>query len=729
MKKRILQLSNYYPPEIGGIEKTAQDISDSVKRDYDVRVLCFTHDKKSRTDTVDGVKVIRCGTVVKVASQQLAVRMVSEVKKQLREYDPDIVIVHVPNPFLEWILLRYIKKSYKLIVYWHSDIVKQKLGNVLLSGLTDRLLKRAGVIVATSPNYIEGSVFLRKYRKKCVVIPSCIDADRLQLSDRAKRLSEEIRQNNRDKHVCVCVGRQVPYKGFEYAIEAVKQLDDSFVLYMLGRSGESTKKLKEAASGSSRIVFLGEVDDDTLHAYLDACDIFCFPSVTKNEAFGLALAEGMLYGKPAVTFTIPGSGVNFVSINGETGIEVENSDVNAYARALRLLADNRELREKYGEAARERVTKLFLKERFGKKIVSLVRKVDVMQTDTAGARYAIDGIFLCKNVTGIQRYAIEITKELDKIVEPGLVELVVPVRCNESLPLKNIRTVRYGNKSNRIWEQIDLPVYLRKKNVQGIFFENTVPLLYRKGIVTVHDIILKTRPEMFRSTLKGRMTVLWRKFMYAAIMRSGMKIVTVSEFSKKEILKNYRIDPGRVTVIYSAWQHIALVEADDSVFEDKRIRPGEYNFAMASMMPNKNFTWIARAAQNNPDEVFVIAGGGKIKDVIDANCKTLSNLIYLGYVSDGVAKALMSKCKRFLFPTFYEGFGLPPLEALACGAGEIVLSDIECLREIYGDSAVYVDPGDYGVKLEMLKPQVKRDNEVLNKYEWGSSAKRLRALL
>ena len=376
MKKRILQLSNYYPPEIGGIEKTAQDISDSVKRDYDVRVLCFTHDKKSRTDIVDGVRVIRCGTVVKVASQQLASRMVSEVKKQLREYDPDIVIVHVPNPFLEWILLRYIKKSCKLIVYWHSDIVKQKLGNVLLSGLTDRLLKRAGVIVATSPNYIEGSVFLRKYRKKCVVIPSCIDADRLQLSDRAKQLSEEIRQNNRDKHVCVCVGRQVPYKGFEYAIEAVKQLDDSFVLYMLGRSGESTKKLKEAASGSSRIVFLGEVDDDTLHAYLDACDIFCFPSVTKNEAFGLALAEGMLYGKPAVTFTIPGSGVNYVSINGETGIEVENSDAKAYALALKKLADDKELREKYGTAARERVRKLFLKERFGKRIAELIGRVE-----------------------------------------------------------------------------------------------------------------------------------------------------------------------------------------------------------------------------------------------------------------------------------------------------------------------------------------------------------------
>lgn len=372
MRKRVLQLSNYYYPEIGGIEKIAQAISDSIKKDFDVRVLCFTHEKKSRTDVIDGVKVIRCGTQVKVSSQQLAIKMIAEVKKQFEEFGPDIVIIHTPNPFLEWITLNHIKKSCKLIVYWHSDIVKQKIGDILLSGLTERLLNRARVIVATSPNYIEGSKFLKKFCRKCIVIPNCIDQEQLVLTDRAIEISEKIKKENNGKHICVCVGRQVPYKGFEYAVKAFKKLDDDYILFLLGREGESTKHIKELAKDSSNIVLLGEVDNDTLHAYLNACEIFCFPSITKNEAFGIALAEGMYYGKPAVTFTIPGSGVNYVSINGKTGIEVENSNSAAYANAITHLAHDDVLSEKYGQAAAKRVNELFLFKHFKKRIIKLL---------------------------------------------------------------------------------------------------------------------------------------------------------------------------------------------------------------------------------------------------------------------------------------------------------------------------------------------------------------------
>lgn len=374
-KKRILQLSNYYPPEIGGIEKIAQAISDSVREEFDVRVLCFTHEKDSRTDMIDGVKVIRLGTQLKLASQQLSYYMIKAIKSQIISYNPDIIILHAPNPFLEWILLKYIKPGCKLIVYWHSDIVKQKIGDVLLSGLTDKLLKRARVIVATSPNYIDGSRFLKKYRRKCVVIPNCIDPEQLQLSECALEISKEIKYENVGKCICVCVGRQVPYKGFEYAVKAFRQLDDSFVLYILGREGESTKRIKELATGSKNIVILGEVDNDTLHAYLNACDIFCFPSITKNEAFGIALAEGMYFNKPTVTFTIPGSGVNYVSVNEKTGIEVANGNVKSYAEAIRKLSENNALRDHYGNAAGERVRRLFLQKEFKRRVLKLLYRV------------------------------------------------------------------------------------------------------------------------------------------------------------------------------------------------------------------------------------------------------------------------------------------------------------------------------------------------------------------
>lgn len=344
-------------------------------------------------------------------------------------------------------------------------------------------------------------------------------------------------------------------------------------------------------------------------------------------------------------------------------------------------------------------------------------------------KYAIDGVFLCKKITGIQRYAIEITKELDKLLEPGVVEIVVPEKCTNDLGLKNICAVRYGNHSERLWEQIDFPQYLRERKLQGIFFENTIPVFYRKGIVVVHDVSLRANPDLFGKSIKGILKILWRRFMYSIIMRSQMKIVTVSNFSKKEIIKYYHVKAERITVIYNAWQHMQSIQPDKSVFDNTKIVPGKYFFALATLAPNKNFTWIAKTAKNNLDEVFVIAGGGEIKDVIEGKYQRLNNLVYLGYVSDEQAKALMGGCKAFLFPSFYEGFGIPPLEALASGCARLILSDTECLREIYGDQAMYVDPFDYNTNLDDMRELPVETSVVLKRYSWEKSAQELIGLL
>lgn len=364
MAKKILQISNYYHPDIGGIEKIAQAISESLFDSFDIRVLCFSHNNESKNEIVDHVKVIRCGTNIKIASQQISARMISEIKEQITSFSPDYVIIHTPNPFTEFFLLHHIPPKCRLIVYWHSDIIKQRFGNIFFTLLTERLLMRADLVIATSPNYIEGSHFLSKYRNKCVVIPNCIEYKSLELTPNATRVLKEIKEKYHDKHICICVGRQVPYKGFKYAIQAINMLNDSFILFIIGRKGESTKELVKLAQKSKRIVFLGEIDNDTMHAYMAACEIFCFPSITKNEAFGIALAEGMFYNKPAVTFTIPGSGVNYVCVGEKTGIEVANKNVHDYAKALQYLADHKDIREKYGQAAGKHIRDMFMPDQF-----------------------------------------------------------------------------------------------------------------------------------------------------------------------------------------------------------------------------------------------------------------------------------------------------------------------------------------------------------------------------
>ena len=265
-----------------------------------------------------------------------------------------------------------------MVIYWHLDIVKQKILGKFFYGQNKRLVSRANLLIATSPNYVDGSRYLSSVREKCKVVPNCINVERLSLSKNDIKNADEIKEKYRNKIICLAVGRHTAYKGFEYLIEASKYLDSRFEIFIAGK-GELTDELKKAAGEDQKIHFMGLVPDNELRAYLAAMDIFCFPSITKNEAFGLALAEGMFFGKPAVTFTIPGSGVNYVNLNQVTGIEVGNRDAKAYAEALKKLADNPELRKQYGESGKKRVEENFLdttfRENIKKTIVSLEREV------------------------------------------------------------------------------------------------------------------------------------------------------------------------------------------------------------------------------------------------------------------------------------------------------------------------------------------------------------------
>ena len=373
---KLLQISNYYPPHIGGIEQVACDVATGLKGEVEQRVLCFHHEKGDVFETVDGVPIIRAGTFAKVASQSLSLSFGKLLKKTFREFQPDVVIFHCPNPFEAYYLKKQLKKypACKLVVWWHLDITKQKVLGKFFTRQSRWLLYRAVKVVATSPNYIEGSAQLKSVREKCVVIPCCANEARISVDDEIRTRAEELRREYAGKTLLFAVGRHVPYKGMEYLVRASRLLDDKYAV-CIGGSGPLTPELKQLAEGDAKVRFLGRVSDLDLKAYLCACDIFCFPSVTKNEAFGIALAEAMSFAKPAVTFTIEGSGVNYVSLDKVTGIECPNGDVEAYAAAIRTLAEDEELRRRYGIAARERVQALFTQEKFAEHVHRLLAEI------------------------------------------------------------------------------------------------------------------------------------------------------------------------------------------------------------------------------------------------------------------------------------------------------------------------------------------------------------------
>ena len=469
-KVRVLHISKYYHPFVGGTELVARQCVRALQGSvFEQAVICFDHKgmkgasagekSEDSVDLVDGVRVVRCACEAKIASQSLSFSYRRRLQAVFDQFRPDIVVLHYPNPFAAHYLLSFLKPEQKLVIFWHLDIVKQKHLGKFFNAQNERLLERADRLIAASPNYVEGSPWLRKYREKCVIIPDCIDDENEDVRgktaasagvitagespvgktgsvgvqdtehtvngtkpDETAQIEFFLRKRFAGKILCLAVGRHVEYKGFRYLIEAAKYLDERFVIIIAGagplteelkRQAENLPELKSEASGRKtrtsepqdqkkagadeeikpdsskksadsgypQIIFAGLVPDGELRAYLHACDIFCFPSITKNEAFGIALAEAMYCGKPAVTFTIEGSGVNFVSLGGVTGIECPNRDSRAYAEALLLLADRPDLRNQYGEAARKRVEEHFLYRQFAGNIRQLFRVLVSKKTD------------------------------------------------------------------------------------------------------------------------------------------------------------------------------------------------------------------------------------------------------------------------------------------------------------------------------------------------------------
>ncbi len=370
---KILHISKYYYPFIGGVEQVARDCVHAMRgEDVSQRVLCFNHEKGNDTGEVDGVPVVRAGCFAKVSSQSLSFSYKKLLKKEFKEFAPDIVVFHYPNPFAAHYLLKCLKKNpaCKLVLYWHLDITKQKILKRLFGGQNRRLLARAAKIVATSPNYIDGSPYLSENRGKCVVIPNCAARERVECGEEALTRARELREIFGGRTLLFALGRHVPYKGMEYLVKASKFLPNGYAV-CIGGEGPLTESLKRLAEDDPKITFLGSVDEEERKAYLSACDIFCFPSVTKNEAFGVALAEAMMFGKPCVTFTIGGSGVNYVSVKGVTGEEAENGNAEAFAEAIEKIASDGELSTRYALAAKERAERLFSEEAYKENIHAL----------------------------------------------------------------------------------------------------------------------------------------------------------------------------------------------------------------------------------------------------------------------------------------------------------------------------------------------------------------------
>ena len=304
-------------------------------------------------------------------------------------------------------------------------------------------------------------------------------------------------------------------------------------------------------------------------------------------------------------------------------------------------------------------------------------------------RIYINGRFLTQRITGVQRYALEMTRALDSLIsdDKNLQKheyiVIAPKKVLYSIKLNNIQVVQKGVLKGHLWEQLELPIYSQDGFLMN--FCNCAPLLKRNQTVTIHDAAVSAMPHTFSLAFRT-----WYKLMFMWLGRSLKHIFTVSEFSKKELNKYYGIPLSKISVTYNGIDHIKSLKADEGIIARESLKDKKYVLAVSSMSPSKNFPLVLDVARLMADVEFIIAGGSNAKVFKSAGLDVPQNARLIGYVSDEELMALYRHASVFVYPSLYEGFGIPPLEAMMCGCPAIV-SDIEVFHEVYGDSVEYCD--------------------------------------
>ncbi|AJY73975.1 glycosyltransferase family 4 protein [Paenibacillus beijingensis] len=345
----------------------------------------------------------------------------------------------------------------------------------------------------------------------------------------------------------------------------------------------------------------------------------------------------------------------------------------------------------------------------------------------------INGRFLSQSITGVQRYALELIKAIDLVIDVDKqlqksfsFELLVPSEIRYEPELKHIKIRKVGKLKGHLWEQLELPFFARMGLLVNLC--NTAPILKKIQTVTIHDAAVFANPSQYTLTFR-----LWYRFLYRVLGIKNGKIITVSNFSKNELQKYSKIRAENLKVIYEGKEHILNISEEDSILQKYGLKKNRYVLAVSSNSPNKNFHAIVKAISllEPMDYDIVIAGGSSSKIYAQNKIPVSDRVKLVGYVSDQELKALYQNAGCFVYPSFYEGFGLPPLEAMTCGC-PVIVSNAGSLPEIFEEAALYCNPDsvtDVAEKIALVMQDTDLQNQLrqkgmhhVKKFQWDQSA-------
>jgi glycosyltransferase involved in cell wall biosynthesis len=306
---------------------------------------------------------------------------------------------------------------------------------------------------------------------------------------------------------------------------------------------------------------------------------------------------------------------------------------------------------------------------------------------------SINGRFLTQPMTGVQRFAIEVTKTIDELIGnaeyrelAGQIEICAPRQARD-FPLRHIPLRRTGFGGGYFWEQVEFPFHAAGRLLLN--FCGPGPLITRNQIVVVHDATIRARPENFSPRFRAAYN-----FLIPRLIRRSSHSLTVSEFSRREIGRWYGVDVSRMQVCYVGADHISRVVADDSII-DRLGLSGRKFFLGVGVSKNKNVSAIISAFRNSglDDTLLVLTGQRYAWIDGDQGSVNMDGIRSAGYVSDEELRSLYEHALALLSPSHYEGFGLPPVEAMSLGCAAIIGNSAAAI-EICGDAALHCNPDD-----------------------------------
>lgn len=358
---KILQLGKAFPPikELGGVEKVMEYFYYGLNESgIDCDVLGANDKNENKTDNYckKGL-ILRAALLFKAKSTFFSISLICKLWKVQSNYD--VLHIHLPDPMA--LLAVYLTRpKSKIIIHWHSNILKQKYSYLLVKYFENWLLKRSDEILCTSPNYYLNNNVLEPYRNKTSWLAIGLDKKEILFNE---VIFNEIKTNKSEYKKIIYVGRFVYYKGLEYLIRAMPLLKSNSILYLIGSGAleDNMKDLVEQLNLSDKVIFLGEVDDKDKFAYIKASDVLVLPSIYKTEAYGIVQVEAMALGVPVISTRIEGSGVDWVNQDRVSGLTIVPENSVELARGLDEMLLNNDLHKDLSKGAELRFENLLTK--------------------------------------------------------------------------------------------------------------------------------------------------------------------------------------------------------------------------------------------------------------------------------------------------------------------------------------------------------------------------------